>query len=92
MPFDPFKVGLNLQLASLFHFEKNVLNNVFILYRLAGRCFPSILAPINIPCGDTINGIPTVGDNYNVSTSGNNFECSVDRSEFSALVGLPGSG
>ena len=36
MPLDPFKVGLNLQFASLFHFEKDVLNNVFILYRFAG--------------------------------------------------------
>ncbi len=91
MPLDPLEIRVNLQLISLLHFCKNVLDNILVLYRFAGRCLPSILAPINIPCGDTINSISAVSDDYDVSISGDDLECSRDRSEFSTLVGLPGS-
>ena len=91
MPLDPLKIRLNLQLLSLLDLHKNVLNNVLVLYRFASRGLPSILAPIDIPCGDTINGISAIGDNYNVSIPGDDFERSRDCSEFSTLVRLPGS-
>lgn len=90
MPLDPLKICLNLQLISLLYLHKNVLNNVLVLYRFAGRGLPSILPPIDIPCSDTINGISAVGDDYNVSISGDDFERSGDCSEFRTLVRLPG--
>lgn len=62
MPLNPFKVGLNVQFTSLFDLYKNVLNNVLVFDRFARRCPPPILTPIDIPRGDTINSVPTVGD------------------------------
>ena len=35
MPLDPFKICLDLQFTSLFHLQKNVFNDIFILYRFA---------------------------------------------------------
>ena len=91
MALDPLKIGINLQSVSLLNFGENVFNDVFIFYCFASRCLPAVLAPINIPCGDTINGISAIGDDYSVTIPGGNFECSRDRREFGALVGLPGS-
>lgn len=91
MPLDPFKIRLNSQLVSLLYLYKNILNNILVLYCFASGCLPSIPAPIDIPCRDTINGISAVGDDYNVSISGDDFERSQDCSELSTLVGLPGT-
>ena len=91
MPFNPLKIGMNFQAISLLHFGKNTLDDILVFNNFARRCFPSILAPVDIPCGYTINSISAVGDDYNMPIPGANFECSRYRREFSTLVGLPGS-
>lgn len=35
MPFDPFKIGLNVQFIPLFDLYKNVLNNILVFDRFA---------------------------------------------------------
>lgn len=74
MPLDPFKIGLNPQSIPLLYLCKNVLNNIFVLYRFTSRCFPSILAPISIPRRDTINGISAVSNDHGMSIPGDDFE------------------
>lgn len=91
MALDPFEVCLDLQLVSLLNPCKNTLHNILVLYRSAGCRLPSILAPIDIPCCDTVNRISTVGNNYDVSIFRDYLDRSQDCGEFSTLVGLPGS-
>lgn len=91
MPLNPFKTCLSLQLIPLVYFQKNVLNDVLVLHRFAGRCLPSISAPVNIPRGDAVNGISAVGDDYDVSIPWDDLERSQDCSELSTLICLPGT-
>ena len=74
MPLDPFEICLNMQPVSLLYLHKNVLNDILVLYRFAGRRLPSIFTPIDIPGRDTINRISAVGNNYDVSISRDYFE------------------
>ncbi len=88
VPFDPFEKRLNHQWITFLDFCKNILHKIFIFDRLPCRSPPPILAPIDVPRRDAVNGIPTIGDDANIPMSGHYLKRSQYRSKLRPLVGL----
>lgn len=74
MALDPFEQRLYFEIVPLLDLSKHILHNVSVLYGLPSRSFPPILAPIDIPDGDTVNSISTVSDNRNIPVPGYNIQ------------------
>lgn len=74
MAFDPFEQRLYFEIVPLLDFSKHILHNVFVLYRLPSRSLPSILTPVDIPDGDTVNSISTVSDDRDIPVPGYNVQ------------------
>lgn len=78
MPLDPLEIRPRSQTRPLIHLPQNVFHQVAILHRLARRCLPPVLPPVDTPRRETVDRVPAVGDDGDVSVFGDGIKGSHD--------------
>lgn len=88
MTLNPLEPCPTAEFLSLFYLFKDLFNQVLVLNRPSDASDPVVLDPVNVPDGDTVNGILRIGVNEYLAVQRRDVNGTEYRGKLCSLVGL----